>query len=227
MTDDSRRHTIVESIELVSDPDKIAEREAANAVEQFDAVLDLIDEAVRGGRRFRLRPSRVTDLHRIAMIGIHPLAGTYRNSPVEIGGSAHQPPREHQVANLVEEMCDWLEDHWSEPALTLCAYAMWRLNWIHPFADGNGRTSRAVAYLILCVRSGFALPGKKTIPEQIAENRPPYYAALEKIDRSAETNRPDLSPMEHLLAECLKQQLESAFAAVTSGVDISTERKFT
>lgn len=226
MTGDERRHTQVEEVEVSGDPVVVAVREAVNAVAQFDLVLDLIDEAVRGFGRFRLRPSRITDLHRIAMDGVHPLAGVFRHSPVSIAGSLHHPPREYLVSGLIEEMCDWIEDHWSAPAIHLCAYVMWRLNWIHPFADGNGRTARAVAYLVLCARSGFALPGKHTIPEQIAENRPPYYAALERIDLSVDTNNPDLSAMEELLSAALQAQLDSAFTAATTGTDGPATRSF-
>lgn len=226
MTADERRHTQVEEVELSSDPIGIAVREAENAIAQFDMVLDLIDEAVRGTGRFRLRPSRITDLHRIAMDGVHPLAGVFRHSPVSIAGSLHTPPREYLVSGLIEEMCDWIQDHWSAPAIQLCAYVMWRLNWIHPFADGNGRTARAVAYLVLCARSGFALPGKHTIPEQIAENRPPYYAALEKIGSSIDANNPDLSVMEELLSVALQAQLDSAFTAATTGTADPTTRRF-
>ncbi|HET9282483.1 MAG TPA: Fic family protein [Candidatus Angelobacter sp.] len=51
-------------------------------------------------------------------------------------------------------------------AIHLAAYVIWRLNWIHPFADGNGRTSRALSYLVLCTRLGERLPGTVTIPDQ-------------------------------------------------------------
>jgi Fic family protein len=47
---------------------------------------------------------------------------------------------------------------------------------------GNGRTSRAVSYLVLCIRLGTLLPGKLTIPEQIERDRGPYYKALEAAD---------------------------------------------
>lgn len=224
---DGQRHTIVEETALSADPIVLAEREAANAIAQFDAVLEMIEDVVRRPGPFRLRLSQILDLHRVAMEGVHALAGTFRNSPVGIGGSSHTPPREYLVANLVEEMCDWVTAHWADPAIRLCAYVMWRLNWIHPFADGNGRTSRAVAYLVLCARSGFSLPGRKTIPEQIAEDRTLYYAALESIDASPDPSDPDLAPMEALLSACLKEQLDSAFAAATlTGFDDSVDRKF-
>lgn len=151
------------------------------------------------------------------MAGVHPLAGTFRNTAVGIEGSKHQPPREHLVSLLVEDMCDWVDRNWDQAsALQLCAYTMWRMNWIHPFADGNGRTARAVAYLVLCARTGFSLPGSKTIPEQIAEDRPPYYRALEELDQQAAGDETDLSAMEKLLASCLRQQLASAYEAGTA-----------
>jgi Fic family protein len=90
----------------------------------------------------------------------------------------------------------------------LCAYVMWRLNWIHPFTDGNGRTSRAASYLVLCLKTGYLLPGKFTIPEQIAQDRTPYYRALEAADqRLAESRSIDLTEMEKLLSALLARQL--------------------
>ena len=63
-------------------------------------------------------------------------------------------------------MCDYVNDNFaSKTGIHLAAYVMWRLNWIHPFVDGNGRTSSAASYFVLCMRAGNVLPGKKTIPE--------------------------------------------------------------
>jgi len=85
---------------------------------------------------------------------------------------------------------------------------MWRLNWIHPFTDGNGRTSRAASYLVLCVKTGYLLPGKLTIPEQISQERTPYYQALEAADQSlAMAGSVDLTAMEMLLSSLLARQL--------------------
>jgi Fic family protein len=228
MSDDTQRHTISDVVHVDTDPDAIAAREASNAIDQFDAVLKLIDEAVDGSRPFRLKPSTILSLHRIALNGLNPMAGTFRNASVGIHGSKHTPPREHLVPHLIEEMCDWLERNWADSsALRLCAYVMWRLNWIHPFSDGNGRTSRAVAYLVLCARAGFNLPGRKTIPEQIAENRTPYYEALEKLDEMTDYENPNLEPMVGLLEACLAEQLKSAFEAATDVAQSQSQiRKF-
>jgi Fic family protein len=84
---------------------------------------------------------------------------------------------------------------------------MWRMNWVHPFYGGNGRTARAISYLALCVRLGFILPGEKTIPELIAEDKAPYYAALRSADSAWDSGKLDVSEMETLVARLLAAQL--------------------
>ena len=86
---------------------------------------------------------------------------------------------------------------------------MWRLNWIHPFTDGNGRTSRAVSYLVLSVATGMLLPGATTIPEQIIANRQPYYSALEVADAANREGRIDVGALEGMMADMLAAQLLS------------------
>jgi Fic family protein len=113
------------------------------------------------------------------------------------------------VPELVEDLCDYVNANWdSRTAVHLASYVMWRLNWIHPFADGNGRTSRTASYMILCVKIGYLLPGKKTIPDQISSHKEPYYKALEAADLAwLEHQEVDLSMMEDLLTERLATQL--------------------
>jgi Fic family protein len=84
---------------------------------------------------------------------------------------------------------------------------MWRMNWIHPFFGGNGRSARAISYLVLCARLGFVLPGEKTIPEFIAEERTPYYRALRDADAAWNEGRLDVSRMESLMSSLLAKQL--------------------
>ena len=207
------RQSVGEEPMLLTDKDDVAQRESENALRQTDAVLDLIDEVARDGRKFRLKPSTILQLHKLAMDGLSRLAGTWRPGPVSITQSEHKPPHESQVALLIEEMCDWVNDNWEiETALSLCAYVMWRLNWIHPFDDGNGRTSRATSYLVLCARLGDRLPGTLTIPEQIAEERAPYYEALVAIDKAWDEERLDLNAMIELLQHYMAVQLADAYS---------------
>ena len=109
-------------------------------------------------------------------VGVNPLdglsvhAGNFRPAGVNIEKSDHEPPGAHMVPEFVEALCDYVNDNWvAKSPIHLAAYVLWRLNWIHPFDDGNGRTSRAVSYLFLCVKLESQLPsiGHDTIPELI------------------------------------------------------------
>ncbi|MFE0752815.1 Fic family protein [Inquilinus sp. NPDC058860] len=119
---------------------------------------------------------------------------------------------------LIEDMCDYVNDNWdTKTAIHLAAYVMWRLNWIHPFDDGNGRTSRIVSYLILCAHLGSRLPGSKTIPDQISENKDPYYKALESADQTWKQGKLDLAALEKLLEDLLAAQLVSIMEQAKGG----------
>jgi len=198
-------------------PVQVAEREVANGLRQFDRVVELISAflAQPPGTTVRLRPSAVMDLNRLAVDGLVPRPGSYRDGPIEIlGGSFHTPPPHVEVPRLVEEMCDYVTEKWTtSSALHLSAFLQWRLNWIHPFADGNGRTSRAVAYYVLCAKMGYRLPGKKTIPERIAENKRAYYKALDRADSAWKKNLVDVGDMETLISTLLADQLLDVFHA--------------
>lgn len=132
---------------------------------------------------------------------------------MKINKSKHVPPDGHLVAALVEDLCDYVNDNWDKSnAIHLSAVVMWRLNWIHPFTEGNGRTSRAASYLVLCAKEKLLLPGGYSIPEQIVENRTPYYSALEDGDKNFNQNgevlASDVVPaMEDLLSGMLAKQL--------------------
>ena len=208
---DVQRHSRALDAELIADQDERARAEARNGLRQFDRTIEIIETFLQKPERpFRLRLSMILDLHRVAPDGISSYAGNFRPAGVAIGGSAHSPPPAHLVPALVEEMCDYLNERFdSSSAVHLAAYVMWRLNWIHPFADGNGRTSRATSYLVLCMRLRERLPGSDTIPEQIVRNRGPYFAALDAADTAARNGTVDVSKMEVLLGGMLAAQLLS------------------
>lgn len=218
---DEDRHSRAFEAELVSDPDEKARLEARNALRQFDTMIELVDTytSATDPRPFRLRPSMILQLHRVAMRGLTGYAGNWRPAAIEIEGSKHQPLGAHLVPERIEELCDYVNENWSRSPVHLAAYCLWRLNWIHPFTDGNGRTARAVSYLVLCARLGYRVPGTRTIPEFIAADKKPYYEALEKADGG------DLQPLEDLLATLLARQLlEIHRTATTNGEKSTAER---
>jgi fido (protein-threonine AMPylation protein) len=210
---DIQRNSRPASHELFTNLEEKALLEARNGLLQFDEVLRLVDQTAVG---LRLRPSVVQRLQRLAIQGIYTCAGNYRTGPVNIQGTTHQPPPASDIAEFVEEMCEYVNANWERSPLHLAAYAMWRLNWIHPFAGGNGRTSRAFSYLVLCARLGYRIPGTRTIPEQIVANRQPYYEALDAADAAWAEGRVHTTAMEKLIEVMLAVQLSSVLAAASS-----------
>ena len=176
MTSEPReaRHSRALEPELISDPQLKAEAEAANGLRQYDYAVKSVSQALER-TPFKLRPSLVLSLQREALRDISAYAGLFRPADVEIRGSKHEPPPAHLVPELVEDLCDYVNDSWQDgSAVHLAAYVMWRLNWIHPFADGNGRTSRMLSFFVLSMKLGFVLPGTPTLPELVIQHRTDY-----------------------------------------------------
>lgn len=222
------RHSIAEAAAVLTDPDEIARREAENGIRQFNLALEIIRTFVKDAERpFRLRSSIILRLHKAALDGLHQLAGTWRNTPVKIGGSGHQPPDEAFVSEEVELMCDYINDHWNDmSAVHLCAYVLWKLNWIHPFSDGNGRTARAASYVVLSIKLDSLLPGAPTIPEQIAGDKTPYYAALKSADLGLKSGQVDVSKLENMLEGMLAKQLLNAAKQASGDASIDGKKTF-
>lgn len=99
-------------------------------------------------------------------------------------------------------------DHVGHEPTHRAAYVLWRLNWIHPFEDGNGGTSRAAAYIVLSVAIGQELPGRVTLVERLVRNKRRYYRALEAADEAWAEERLDVSAMAALLRELLEAQID-------------------
>ncbi|MGW9229232.1 Fic family protein [Pseudorhizobium sp. NPDC055634] len=216
MSEEDRRHSVASEAYLIDDDQARAEAEARNGLLQFDLASHMIMEAIERGDDWKLRPSAILALHRAALQGISGYAGNFRPAGVSIEGSAHRPVEAFMVPELIEDLCDYVNSKWAEKnAIHLASYIMWRLNWIHPFIDGNGRTSRMVSYVVLSVKLGLLLPGRNTIPDQIVDNRRPYFDALEHADRADAEGRLDLSGMEALLESTLAVQLASVMETAT------------
>lgn len=193
---------------LCSKTDK-AEIEAENGIEQVEYIEYEIGRGVS-----ELREMHLLELHKLAVQNIFPCAGLFRNGGVEVG--THKPPDAWQVKNLTTEAISWINDQRnSRSALERAAYALWRFNWIHPFFGGNGRTSRCVAYMIVCMEHGAMLPGKPTMPKLIHQHRKRYVAALRAADATAANGQEDFTEMVDFLQDMLTTQLAAAIEKLT------------
>lgn len=152
------------------------------------------------------------DLHQLATTDMIASAGHLRTTDVTITGSRHAPPPAHNVAALLESLfADLQSEPWrNTSAFDAAAFALWRLNWIHPFDDGNGRTARAIAVIVLFTRLQrlpIAQLGKPTFLDHLAWRKLDYFDALEAADRACAASTIDISALSQLLYECLRDSL--------------------
>lgn len=135
------------------------------------------------------QPGQRADLleaHRVLMQGLIDELGQYRQGGVGIyrdGQLLHMAPPADRVPTLVGDLLQWLSNCELHPLIASCVFH-YEFEFIHPFADGNGRIGRLWQTLILSRwRPVLAyLPVESVIREQQGA----YYAALAAADRAGE-----------------------------------------
>jgi Fic family protein len=188
------------------DPKLYARVQEQNLLRQYDLLANCIEIGLTKGID-AFDKYTLWALNAAAVSNITQFGGRFREQPIYVG--SHIPPHFKEVSGLVDQFISVIHELWTietHPTI-LAAYALWRLNWIHPFLEGNGRTARAACYYLLCMKYGGLLPGKKIVPERIRENRPPYYAALQEADRQWEEGHFDVDQLAGYLADLVEAQL--------------------
>ena len=149
--------------------------EAINHVEAIAYIKQLME------RNFPFNERELLSVHNLILRGIIPEdAGRYRRVQVMIKGSSHMPPQPFIVPKEMEDYFIWFEENKSKlHPIILAAEMHERLVTIHPFIDGNGRTSRLVMNLILLL-NGYVIANIKGD----YESRMSYYQALETAQTS-------------------------------------------
>ena len=179
-------------------------RDAVNLSKALERMVDLAAD------KSPTDLEQVKELHEL-ILGDVPGAGLLRTQPVRISGSEHRPPG--SWAEVMSEMEDW--NDWSrrndrgQALLRAIVLKTW-LTHIHPFSDGNGRTSRAVMNLEL-IRAGFpSIIIRRT-------DRPRYYEALAESDLGG-----DLGPISELILSRAEDALRDLIRNATrhEGFDI-------
>lgn len=137
----------------------------------------------------------VKDIHALLMENIL-LGGVYRNVEVRISGAGHKPPVPNEMYRQIKNFFADLPRKNELNAIELAAWTHAEFVRIHPYTDGNGRTSRIIMNYQL-MSNGF-------LPVSIAkENRLSYFEALEAYAMNG-----DLIPFAEMIAELEQQRLE-------------------
>jgi Fic family protein/DNA-binding XRE family transcriptional regulator len=168
--------------------------ETINHQEAIGFIKDLMD------KNNSINERDLLSIHNLILRGIIPEdAGRYRKVQVMIKGSTHMPPQPFMVAKEMEDYFIWYEINKNKLHPVILAAEMHeRLVTIHPFIDGNGRTSRLIMNLIL-MQKGYLIANIKGD----YENRMQYYQSLE----TAQTKK-DKEDFLFFIAKIEKDSLE-------------------
>jgi Fic family protein len=144
----------------------------------------------------------VREIHALILHGINrEQAGQYRNVPVMITGSRHVPPQPYLIAPQMENFI--LQYRQMEMdgthSVLIAAYLHDELVKIHPFIDGNGRTSRLLMNLYL-LSKGYTITSLKADDEA----KQAYYTALETSHTDGNHEQFNL-----LVANAVKQSMKN------------------
>lgn len=147
---------------------------------------------------------------------LHPGAGEFRPCTVDVDD--FKPPPHYQVPSLMQMFTNDVNRRWENAdPVGLAAFVLWKLNHIHPFINGNGRTARAACHFVLCLKMDGWIAGAPILPELIRTNRERYIKCLQQVDQSATAGATDLAPLHSLLEELLTEQIASATPLVPNG----------
>lgn len=166
----------------------------------------------KNAKKKSIRHEDIFELHRLLADTVmdQGQAGRYRTIAVRVG--AHFPPPAMDVSPLMFELLEW----WNRKAAALSpvlssAILHYQFEWIHPFADGNGRTGRALGLWEL-YRRGFDSHHVFSVDEYYWEDRPAYYSSLDGVRKAGG----ELTGWLEYCAEGLRQTLERTWTRVQS-----------
>ena len=199
--------TLIETKLVLEDKISVGGKDLREIYEQVnhDKAYSYVKECI--ANQLPLDEKTAKEIHAILMTDIF-VGGIYRNMDVYITGAKHMPPTPNEMYRQIKAFYGDLE--WRGKDINPIELAAWthaEFVKIHPFPDGNGRTSRLIMNYQL-MSNGF-------LPISIAkENRLDYFNALEEY--AVEGNIVDFTDM---IAELEEEQLDKHIRMIEQAME--------
>ena len=166
-----------------ANPDDV--RELLNYKMAFEFVSEYLED---GGP---ITEGLVREIHKRLVEGVRGGAaapGEYRKVQNYVvnsitGQTVYTPPPAHDVPIMMAELVNWLNQDQQVHPVLVSGIAQFQLVHIHPFLDGNGRTSRLLSTLCL-YRAGYDFKRLFTISEYYDRDRSAFYRAIQSVRNS-------------------------------------------
>jgi Fic family protein len=163
-----------------------ADRDDVRELLNYRGAFNLVAEYLGSGEP--ITEALIREIHKRLVEGVRGGAaqpGQYRAIQNFVANSRtreiiYTPPPPDQVAPLMRELVEWLRADSSIHPVLVAGIAQFQLVHIHPFVDGNGRTSRLLSTLCL-YRSGYDFKRLFTLSEFYDRDRAAFYRALQGV----------------------------------------------
>jgi len=181
-------HLTLEQSEKVLDGKSIPKADPNDVREllNYRKASDFVSDYLNSGAP--ITEALIREIHKCLVSGVRgdkSAPGQYRkvqnyvvNS--QTGGIVYTPPPAYDVPIMMAELASWLNDKPEIHPVLISGIAQFQLVHIHPFLDGNGRTSRLLSTLCL-YRSGYDFKRLFTISEFYDRDRPAFYKAIQSV----------------------------------------------
>lgn len=171
------------------------------------AALQYLYKLVEKGKHHTISERLIRALHQIIMQDTDKAwAGKYRNSNVVIAGASHTPPDALDIPQKIQKLTNWIKENRKNlHIIELAALVHHKLVHIHPFFDGNGRTSRIIMNLLL-MQNGFPLV------IILKNDRKKYYNVLAQADDENHT------PLIRFIAQAIERSLNLYLKILTPSI---------
>lgn len=141
--------TVLDYVSKEKLPPVIRESEGFAEIGNLEKALQFIEES-----RAPIDEQFICELQKMAVEGLtqegDPNAGRYRDVPITIAGSSHEPPAADDVPALMRELVKFINKAYGQQYdLLKVSVVHHQFVWIHPFRNGNGRTARLLTYAMI------------------------------------------------------------------------------
>lgn len=177
--DQARRLLAGEDVSNV-DPNDV--RELLNYRRAFDFVSKYLDSGEY------ITEELILEIHKRLVEGVRggvATPGKYRNVQNYVvnsvtGDIIYTPPPPEEVSGMMETLVEWLNSEKETHPVLVSGISQFQLVHVHPFRDGNGRTSRLLSTLCL-YRAGYDFKRLFTISEYYDRDRAAFYSAIQNV----------------------------------------------
>jgi len=181
-------HLTLEQAERLLEGKPVPEVNPDDAQEllNYRKAFDFISEYIESGGPITV--GLIREIHKRLVEGVRGSAaapGEYRKIQNYVvnsvtGETVYTPPPAYDVPIMMSELVDWLNNEKGVHPVLVSGISQFQFVHIHPFLDGNGRTSRLLSTLCL-YKAGYDFKRLFTISEYYDRDRKSFYRAIQSV----------------------------------------------